>query len=200
MFKKAIIISVFLFVLVLASPAFAKVTITPSDGQVKVIAADGIATLDSESPQATVSDATGGSADVAYDAETGKISAEALSGTPRFGFGIADIFMDEGETLDLESDVNYQVMRITNTSVEGSVLITFPDGSKLMVPEGTEILLTALAGCCYDLTIVKGTAQYTDPDGNTQTLGPNSAPIKVQGFCIVPDWRKTDIERSPATP
>ena len=200
MLKKAIIIGIFLFVLVFASPAFAKITISPSGGQVKVIAADGVATLNRKNPQATVRDAAGASADIAYDAETGEISAEALSGTPRFGFGIADIFMDEGKNLDLETNEGYRIMRITNISVKGIISMTFPDGSRLALSEGTEILLTKLADDSYDLTIVKGTAEYTGPDGNKQTLTPNSPPINVQGFGIVPDWRSTEIERHPATP
>ena len=200
MAKNIIFVVVFLFLLVFANPAFAKITVVPSDGQIRIITTEEDVMLDEEGPQVTVSDGAGGSADVFYDAKSEGTAVEAISGKPKVIFGIAEIYLDEGERVDLFSTEGFRTITIRNPSENSDVEIVFPDGSKVIMPKDAIITLVRLADGSYHLTVMAGEVEYFNPDGIRQILTPDSPPILIQGFNIIPDWRKTDIERNPVTP
>jgi hypothetical protein len=199
MAKNIILAVVFLFVMVFANPAFAKVTIVPGPGQVRVITTENDVVLEGGT-QVTVGDGPGGSANVFYDGRSGGTAVEAISGDPKVIFGIAEIFLDETERVDLFGDEAFKRMLIRNQSPTSNIEVVFPDGSKVMMPSDAVIVLLKLADNNYHLTVMIGEVEYFNPEGIRQILTPNSPPILIRGFGIIPDWRKTDLERNPVTP
>ncbi len=199
MAKKIILLSVFLFALALGDPAFAKITVIPTGGELRVITTEEDVILDGRN-QLTVSDGAEGEVNVFYDARSDGTAVEAVFGSPKVIFGIAEIYLQEGERVDLFGDAEFKRIFIRNQSQNSDIEVIFPDGAKAVMPRDAVIVLLKLADNNYHLTVMVGEVEYFNPQGIRQILTPDSPPILIQGFGIIPDWRKTDLERNPVTP
>ena len=197
--RKALILGITLLLMCgVASYTYAEVNINPSQKGTEITSGKGSTTLDGSNAKTSVADSAGGNADVSYDAETGKVNVNATSGSSTFTYGIAKLFLDEGDGVQLGAEGEFRTMSIAVT--KGEVVATFPDRSKIIMSEGSSVLLVMVADGNYLMNVISGEVLYTDPEGNTRTLTTGSAPVLVQGFGLIPGWRSAESERNPATP
>ena len=177
MLKSAI---TFLVICIFAVYAFAEISINPSKDGVKIAYGKEKVILNNETPAATIADTTGSNVDVKYDTETGGVTINATSGSSTLTYGIANIYLDAGESARLSATGEFRTISIAAT--KGEILIIFPSGSKIVMSEGSAIQLVMRAGGNYYLSVTTGGVEYTNFQGNRKRLTTGNAPLLVQGF------------------
>ncbi|NQT32780.1 MAG: hypothetical protein HQ594_03810 [Candidatus Omnitrophica bacterium] len=202
MIRNILIGAIILCLSLFAAEAFAEITVVPQVGTLTVYAHSGTETLDAETLETTASDFKGGDVAVTYDDEAGAVDLEAVEGSSSVVFGIAKLFLDADDSVHIEYNVDESgtVRYFSIGSALGDIVVTFPDGSRIVIPEDASVSLTLLADNNYDLSVLEGEVEYTDPNGQTRTLTTSSPAILIQGYGLVPDWRSDEIKRNPATP
>lgn len=179
--KKMIILGMALFLTcIFAAYTYAEITINPDKAGLKVVYGKEKVILNSENSQTTVTDTSGGTAEVAYDAVTGGVTVNAIKGSSAFSYGIAKIYIDGGESAQLTAKGEFRIIDIA--AAKGEIIVIFPNGSKIVMPERAVVQLVMRAGGNYYLSVTAGGVQYTAFDGNRRTLTAGNAPVLVQGF------------------
>jgi hypothetical protein len=183
------------------SSTYAEINLSAPKGKLGIKAQGKTTTLDKDATTATVTDTTGGSLDVKYEPTEEIVNLTASSGNSSVTYNIAKIFLAAGQSVEVGPTGPMGSFYIANTSSgDAKVTVTFPDGSKIVMPANSEVSLTYLADGSYHLKVMEGTVEYTDAKGNTKMLDSKSPVVLVQGFGQVPGWRIDEPKRNPATP
>lgn len=198
MLKNFVVCGIMLLALTMAGLVYAEIDFSQVDGGLGVYGRAGSTTLNDTNTTATVTDVTGGIANITYDVATNSIDVDATSGNVSLTYNVAKIFLNQNESINIQKIENFNNFIITN--VAGEIDITFPDGSRVVLGDKAAISMVMMADNNFSLTVVSGSVTYVDQFGNISILTPNSAAVLVQGFGTIPGWRTDASLRNPATP
>lgn len=199
------VLGVSLMLLLMNSISYAEINTSPSEGKLILNGMEST-TLNAENSVSTIVDsATGGNLVVNFEPGTNKVAMKSSLGNVSVTYNIAKIFLNEGESVEVNPSNSFKSFTISNTSQstenqDNNVTVTFPDGSYIVMPSASVVSLVMLADGSYHLKVISGTVEYTDAKGYKQTLTVDTPPILIQGFTDIPNWRTGEIERNAATP
>lgn len=206
---------VFLFVLLIALPAFSEINLSPTAKKVEVLSAGAVvATLDEATPESTIKDSTGGVFEAKFDVAGQKVDITAVSGKSTLTMGIATITLSEDSSCVLNYSQDNK-LAIKNASEDSILQIAFPDSSRADLNPNAEILLTMAADQMWYIRVLAESVEFSEVNGYKRTLTTSSPEKVIRGFTKTPWWRKiewlhpydsassmthTDYDEAPVTP
>lgn len=181
----------------------ANVEVNPAGpGKVQV----GSNTLSESNPSVDKNLPTGESWKTSYTPDTNRLDFKINNGQPNFLFPTLGITPKTGQnfwvTLDEKSGLTEIGLPYPNPD---GLIIYFPDGSTLNIPEGVSVQIKYLADGTAQVFFTQigkersKVIRYFDANGKMTILHCGES-INVAGFSALPDWRKKGPERGAASP